>query len=90
MWVMGLIVGGLFQLPYVQHRYRMVTPLLYAGGLILLLALCNLASGRAWRWHHRVASRNYDARTYWAIVGTMIIIGATLLCIGLINWFRLP
>jgi len=88
-WVLGLIIGILFQLPYIQKPYGLVTPLVYAGGLILLLALCNLMSRRAWRGHHRVASRNYEPALYWAIVGTMLALGAVLLIFGILNWFNL-
>ena len=88
-WVIAMIVGGLFQLPYVARQYRMITPFIYAGALFTLLALCSLASGRAWRGHHRVASRHYEPVAYWIIVGVMSAIGITFLIIGGLNLARL-
>lgn len=88
-WVLGIIVGGVFQLSYVSHRYRVVTPLIYAGGLLIALTICNLISGRVWRGHHRVASRIYEPVVYWSIVSTMGIAGVVLILIGYLNLTKL-
>ena len=88
-WVIAIIVGGVFQFPYFSRQYRMITPFIYAGALFALLTMCNLISGRAWRGHHRVASRHYEPFAYWLLVGITGTIGMAFLIIGSINLARL-
>src|SRR6266540_714410 len=89
LWVVAVVVGGIFQLPYVARTYGGVTLPIYCGLIAGAMTACNLASGAIWRGHARRIERRQEPVAYWISIGVLASVSGMLLVVGIVNWISL-
>jgi hypothetical protein len=90
LWVVAVVVGGIFQLPYVARTiYGGVILPIYGGLVAGAMAACNLASGAIWRGRARRIERRQEPVAYWISIGVLASVSGMLLVVGIINWISL-
>jgi hypothetical protein len=89
-WVVLLLVGLLWRLPYVERGYAGVTLPLYGGCMLLALSLASLRGGSIWRGRHPPVERATAPSVYWGMVTIMFWAGAALLGAGVYNLVHRP
>ena len=87
-WVVLLLVGLVWRLPYIERSYAGITLPLYGGCALLALSLASLRGGRIWRGRHPPVERATAPPVYWGIVTLMLGGGAMLIGVGVYNLFR--
>ena len=88
LWVVGVVVDVVLDLPYVARAYGGVTLPLYGGLVAGAMTACNLASGAIWRGRARRLERRQDPSAYWIALGVLARVAGVLLVVGIINWVR--
>jgi len=92
-WVVAILLGELFSLPYVERRYGGVTLPIWLGVIVAAQALGNLWSGAIWRGRAAILhDREHEPRAYWLINGVLGVLGVlavALLGMGIRNWLAL-
>jgi hypothetical protein len=89
-WVVLLLAGLLWRLPYVERRYAGITLPLYGGSMLLALSLASLRGGSIWRGRHPPLERATAPSVYWGMVALVFWAGAALLGVGMYNLVHRP
>jgi hypothetical protein len=89
-WVVLLLVGFLWRLPYVERRYAGITLPFYSGCMVLALSLASLSGGSIWRGRHPRVARATAPSLYWGMVTLMFGAGAALLGVGVYHLVHRP
>jgi hypothetical protein len=90
LWLVGVALGMTARFPYMERRYSGVTLPCFCGLLLLVLAVSNYCTGAIWRGRARSIERRIEPLAYWASIGLLGVTGAILVCLGLLNWTKLP
>jgi hypothetical protein len=89
-WVVLLLIGLAWRLPYVERGYAGVTLPLYGGAMLLALALASLRSGSVWRGSHPPLERATARPVYWGVVTLLFTGAAVLLSLGTYHFLHRP
>jgi hypothetical protein len=87
-WVVLLLVGLVWRLPYVGRGYAGITLPLYGSAMLLALGLADLWSGSVWRGGHPPLEREAAPPVYWSVVGLKLVGAAALLATGMYHLVR--
>ena len=89
-WVVLLLVGLVWRLPYVARGYAGITLPLYGGCMLLALSLASVRGGSIWRGRHPPVERATAPPVYWGMVTLMVGVGAALVGVGMYNLIHRP
>lgn len=89
-WIVLLLVGLVWRLPYVRRDYAGITLPLYGGCMLLALSLASLRGGSIWRGRHPPVERATAPPVYWGMVALMLGGGVILLGVGVYNLAHHP